>query len=122
MRERKPSSVTSSCPVVSVSRAASVGVQCKSSYQLVLAAGDVWNVHVVGGWREIFQLLASEDVDGDQVNLGVTVLAGLGGGHFDDLAWAVLDDNVTVLPQGRALHWEGGGGTGIGALEGVLML
>lgn len=76
----------------------------------------------MGGWGEIFQLLAGEDVDGDQVNLGVTVLAGLGGGHFDDLAWAALDDNETVLPQCGTLHGIGGRGTGVGGLEGVLML
>jgi hypothetical protein len=76
----------------------------------------------VGGGAELFKLLGGEDVDGDQVDLGVTVLAGLGGGHFDDLARAVLDDDETVLPQSRALHGVGGGGTGIGALEGVLML
>ena len=98
------------------------GVGSWGTHELVLLARDVGNVHVVGGREQLFELLVGENVDGDQVNLGVTVLAGLGGGHFDDLAWAVLDDNVTVLPQGRALHWEGGGGTGIGALEGVLML
>lgn len=56
------------------------------------------------------------------MDLGVTVLARLGGGHLDDLARTVLDDDETVLPQRRALHGEGGRGTGIGALEGVLML
>lgn len=76
----------------------------------------------MGGRREIFQLLVGEDVESDQVNLGVAVLAGLGGGHFDNLARATLDHNVTVLAQGRALHRVGRRGTGIGALEGVLML
>jgi hypothetical protein len=76
----------------------------------------------VGGGRKIFQLLASEDIDCDQVDLGVTVLASLGGRHFDNLAGTTLDDDVTVLPQGRALHREGGGGASIGGLEGVLML
>src|SRR5690242_13928748 len=93
-----------------------------STYEEVLLAADVGDVHVVSGGAELFELLGGEDVDGDQVDLGVTVLAGLGGGHFDDLARAVLDDDETVLPQSRALHGEGGGGTGIGALEGVLML
>ena len=27
-------------------------------------------------------------IDADQVDLGMTVLSGLGGGHVDDLAWA----------------------------------
>lgn len=76
----------------------------------------------MGGGRQILELLAGEDVDGDQVDLGVTVLAGLGGRHVDDLAGAALDNDVAVLSQGRALHGVGGGGTGIGALEGVLLV
>jgi hypothetical protein len=56
------------------------------------------------------------------MDFGVTVFASLGGGHFDDLARAVLDAHKAVLPQGRALHGVRSGGTGIGALEGMLML
>ena len=92
------------------------------TYELVLLAADVGDVHVVGGGAELFQLLGGEDVDGNQMDLGVAVLAGLRGGHLDDLARAVLDDDEAVLPQSRALHGVRGGGTGIGALEGVLML
>lgn len=95
---------------------------CRRPYKLELATRDVWDVHVVGRWAEIFVLLAGEDVDGDQVDLGVTVLAGLGGGHVNDLAWATLNHDVAVLPQGRALHGEGERSTGIGAVEGDLML
>lgn len=76
----------------------------------------------MGGGAEFFKLLGSEDVNGDQMDLGVTVLSGLGGGHLDNLAGTVLDNDKAVLPQGRTLHGEGLGGTGIGALEGVLML
>ena len=76
----------------------------------------------MGGWGQIFQLLAGEDVNGGQMNLGVTVLARLGSGHIDDLAWATFDDNVTVLSQGGTLHRKGGRGARIGRLEGVLML
>lgn len=76
----------------------------------------------MGGRREIFELLASEDVDGSQVDLGVTVLSGLGGRHVDNLAGTVLDDNETVLTESGTLHGVGGGSTGIGAVEGVLML
>lgn len=76
----------------------------------------------MGGRGQVLELLAGEDVDGDQVDLGVTVLAGLGGGHVDDLARAVLDDDVTVLPQSGTLHRVGGRGTGIGGVERDLML
>ena len=78
----------------------------------------------MGRGGEILELLASEDVDGNEMDLGVAVLAGLGGGHVDDLARAALDHDVAVLPQGRALHGEGGRGTGIArslGLESVVL-
>ena len=43
-------------------------------------------------------------VSSDKVDLGVTVLAGLGGGHVDDLARPALDDDVTVLAESGTLH------------------
>jgi hypothetical protein len=89
---------------------------------LVFLSGNVWDVHVVGGWAKFFELLAGEYIDGDKMDLCVTVLAGLGGRHVNDLAGAVLDDNEAVLPQSRALHGIGGRGAGIGRFEGVLML
>jgi len=90
--------------------------------QLVFLASNVGNIHVMGGWAEFFELLASEDIDSNKMDLGVTVLASLGGRHVDDLAGTILDHNEAVLPQGRALHGEGGRGAGIGGLESVLML
>lgn len=51
----------------------------------------------MGGRAEIFVLLAGEDVKGDKVDLGVTVLAGLGGRHVNDLAGAALDHDEAVL-------------------------
>lgn len=92
------------------------------TYKLVLAAGDVGDVHVVGGGAKLLKLLAGEDVNGDQVDLGVTVLASLGGRHVDNLAGTALDDDETVLPEGRALHGEGQRRTGVSRVEGVFML
>jgi len=66
--------------------------------KLVFLAGNVGNIHVVGGWAKFFELLASENIDGDEMNFSVTVLASLGSGHIDDLAGAILDANKTVLP------------------------
>ena len=93
-----------------------------SAYQLVFLAGDIGDVHVVGGWAEFFKFLASENIDGDKMNLCVTVLASLGGRHVDDLAGAVFDDDESVLSQGRSLHGKGGRCASIGGLEGVFML
>ena len=76
----------------------------------------------MGGRAQILELLASEDVDGDEMDLGVTVLASLGGGHVDNLAGAALDHDETVLAQGRALHGVGRRGAGVDRVEVVLML
>lgn len=76
----------------------------------------------MSGGTEVLELLASKDINGDKMNLSVTVLASLGGGHFNDLAGAVLDHDEAVLSQSRALHRVRGGGTGIGAFKGVFML
>jgi len=76
----------------------------------------------VGGWTQIFELLAGENVDGNKMDLCVTVLASLGGRHIHDLAGAVLDHNESVLAQGGTLHRVSGRGTRIDAVEGVLLM
>lgn len=91
-------------------------------YKLIFLALDIGDVHVMGGGAKIFELLASEDVDSNKMDLGMAVFAGLGRAHFDDLARAAFDDNEPVLAEGRTLLWIGSGSTGIGALEGVLVL
>lgn len=80
------------------------------------------DIHVVGGGGEILKLLAGEDIGGDQVNLGVTVLSSLGGRHVNDLARAVLDHNVAVLAQSRTLHGEGERSSGISRIESDIVL
>lgn len=90
--------------------------------ELVFVTADVGDIHVVGGGRDILELLAGEDVNGDQVNLGVTVLASLGGRHVDNLAGAALDHNMSVLAKSRALHRVGERRASTGGLEGVLFV
>lgn len=67
----------------------------------------------MGGGAEIFELLLGEEIESDKMDLGVAVLASLGGRHVDNLAGAALDDNVSTLAQSRALHGDGLGCTGI---------
>ena len=86
-----------------------------SAYKLVLAAGDVRDVHVVGGRGQVFQLLAGEDVNGDDVDLGVAVLARLGLGDAGDLARVAVEDDVAALLELVRLHREGGRRAGVGA-------
>jgi len=90
--------------------------------QLEVPTLDVWHFHVVCGWTDVFEFLAGENVEGDHVDFGVTVLAGLGGGHLDNLAGTALDHDESVLPECRALHGEGLGRTGIGGGEVVLFI
>lgn len=85
--------------------------------QLVVYPLDGGNIHVVGGRAHIFMLLVGKDVDANQVNLGMSVLAGLGGGHLHNFAGMSLQHNIPVLTQSRALHRVGGGGAGLASRE-----
>ena len=44
----------------------------------------------MGRGTDILVLFVGEDVQSDHVDLGVAVLAGLGGGHFHDFAGTTL--------------------------------
>lgn len=57
---------------------------------------DVWNKDSVGGWDNIFVLLTSEDIDGSEVTLGVTVLTSLGGRDGSNLARVILNAKETI--------------------------
>lgn len=94
----------------------------QNAYELVFPTSDIGDIHIVSGWAEILQLLAGKDIDGDEMDFGVTMLAGLGSTHFNNFARAVFDDDETVLPQRRTLHRKGKRGASIGALKGVFML
>ena len=89
----------------------------------VLSTVDVGNVAIVGRGGQILNLLVSEDINCDEMALGMSVLASFGGGDVNDLARAVLDDDVSVFADRTSLHGEGLGGAGIGGLEvNVVML
>jgi len=90
--------------------------------ELELGAMDVGYVHVMGRGRQIFELLVGEDVNANEVDLGVAVFTRLGRGHIDDLAGAALDNNEAILPQRRALYGVGKGSPRGGLLEGMLVL
>ena len=92
------------------------------THKLVFLAADVGHIHIVSGGAKLFQLLTSEDVNRDKVDLGVTVLPGLGGRHIHNFAGTVLNNNETVLPQGRALHGISSRCTRISGVERVFML
>ena len=93
---------------------------------LEVLALHVGHLHVVGGERELLQLLACntgassktpaqevdqrslqlpqpgltrEDIECDHVDLGVAVLPSLGGGHLHDLARTVLKTNSVELSE-----------------------
>jgi len=83
----------------------------------VLLTLDNRNLHVVSGGAEILVLLASEDIKTNDVDLRVTVLASLGGGHINDLAGETLENDKAVLAKSAALHREGIGSGLLGRLE-----
>lgn len=75
--------------------------------ELVLVTLNVGDVHVVGGGGNVFVLLGGEDVGSDKVDLGVTVLTGLGGGHVDDLRGGGEDDRLKKLIQLSQAKFKG---------------
>lgn len=85
--------------------------------QLVVYPLNGGNIHVVGGGAHIFILLVGEDVDTNQVNLSMSVFAGLGGGHLYNFAGTSLQHHIAVLTQSRALHRVGGGGARLASRE-----
>jgi hypothetical protein len=63
--------------------------------------------------RDVVVFLAREDVDGGDVDLGVTVLSGLGDGEFNNLARArLIQDDVAAFAEGGCLRGVGEGGAG----------
>ena len=67
-------------------------------------------------------LKLTEDIKGDQVNFGVSVLSGFGSGHIDDLACLSLDHNELIFTKGRALLWVGKGGSRTGLFELIIFV
>ena len=53
----------------------------------------------MGGGANIFVFLSCENVEGDHVDFGVTVLTGLGGGHLHNLARAALKIKIFNLKR-----------------------
>lgn len=67
---------------------------------LEIRSVDARHVDVVRGRTQIFVLLRGEDVNSDEMHLGVAVFARLRGGHLHDLARPTLDHDESVLAQG----------------------
>jgi len=73
----------------------------------VFTSGDIGNIHVMGGRTNIFQFLASKDIDSDEMDLGMAMLSRLGRGHFHNLARTTFYDDVTIFTESRTLNGIG---------------
>ncbi len=80
------------------------------------------NVDVVGGGANVLILAISEDVDADDVGLGMAVLSSLGGADISNFARAAVDHNVTSFADKTRLHGKRGGGTGISGVDGKVLI
>jgi len=90
--------------------------------KLELGTLDVRHIHVVRGRAQVLVLLVGENVDTNNVALGVTVLSRLGHRDFDDLAGVSLEHAVSVLTEGTSLGGVGQGRSGVTGLEGVIFI
>ena len=80
------------------------------------------NIDVVRGGANVLILAVSEDINADDVRLSVAVLAGLGGTDISNLARTTVDDDVATFTNETRLHGKRGGGTGIGGVDGKVLL
>lgn len=64
--------------------------------ELVFGTADVGDIHVVGRRTQLFELLASEDINGYEMDFGVTMLPSLRGAHLNNLTRTAFNDNVSV--------------------------
>ena len=55
----------------------------------------------VGGWNHILELLSGENINSQEVALGVTVLSGLRNRDRKNLAWLSLDHHVSIDTKER---------------------
>ena len=92
------------------------------TYKLIFLSRDIRDIHIMGRGAKFFQLFSGENVNRNKMDLGVTMFSSLRGGHVDNLARTVLDDNESVLSQGRALHRVRSRRARIGGVKGVFML
>ena len=88
----------------------------------VLPLGHVRNVDVVGSGANVLVFAVSENINADNVRLGMAVLSGLGGADVSNFARATIDNNVATFANETRLHGKGGGGTGIGSVDGKVLL
>lgn len=51
------------------------GILLRMTYELILLAADIGNIHVVGRWAQLFHFLRGKDVDGNQMNFSVLFLS-----------------------------------------------
>jgi len=90
--------------------------------QLVFSASNVGDIHVVSGGTEIFVFPLSKDINSNQMDFSVTVFAGFGGTHVDNLARTTFNKNIPVLTKRRTLLRKTQGRTRRGGGEIVFMI
>jgi hypothetical protein len=79
------------------------------------------NIDVVRGGANVLILAVSEDINADDVRLSVAVLSGLGSADISHFARATVDNDVATFADKTRLHGKGGGGTGIGGVDGEVL-
>ena len=89
-------------------------IQEKARTYLVLDLLHDGHHHVVCAGRDVLVLLAGQNVNAHDVDLGVPMLARLRRGHLHDLARVALQEHVPAFPEGRGLGRDGLGCPGVG--------
>lgn len=75
---------------------------------LQVIPGDIRNVDVVSWWTQIFVLFPRKNIQGNEMNLCMSMFPSLGGGHLHHFTWTTFDHDESSLSKSRTLHWVGG--------------
>ena len=74
-------------------------LEIMKSYECISATGNVGYIHIVSRGAQLFQLLAGEKVNTDEMDLGVTVFTSLRGRHVNDFARAAFNHDGLIFAQ-----------------------
>ena len=76
----------------------------------------------MGCGADILILAVSEDVNADDVRLGVAVLSSLGSADVGNFARTTVDNDMATFANETRLHGKRGGCPGIGGVDGKVLL
>lgn len=77
----------------------SQGAYKRKTNQLIFISGNIWNIDFMGARNNFLIFFTRENIDANEMNLGMSVFAGVGCRHVDNFAGTVFHHHIAVLSQ-----------------------